>query len=302
MSISTNIEDSIIDWESIAESITQSTGRPFSIVGIETLSGGCINTAFRISDGRQYFFIKLNNLSKYAMFCAEAAGLAAISATNTLKTPQLICFGHNKNHSFILTEYLDFCGRLDEVQLGVQLAEMHQHTSHAFGWTQSNTIGTTVQLNPQTNNWQEFWRIYRLETQLALARKNGYGGILQILGEQLISRFPALFSTHFPTPSLLHGDLWSGNTAALAEDKPVVFDPAVYYGDREADIAMTELFGGFSTDFYAAYTDTWPLNAGYSVRKHLYNLYHVLNHLNLFGGYYEQNAIQLMQGLLAELR
>ena len=148
----------------------------------------------------------------------------------------------------------------------------------------------------------EFYRRERLGFQLALAAQHGYRGQLQALGEQLLALLPAFFSTYRPVASLLHGDLWGGNHAATADGEPVIFDPAVYYGDREADLAMTELFGGFGEGFYRAYRVAWPLDPGYPVRKHLYNLYHVLNHLNLFGGGYATQAERLMRGLLAEVR
>jgi fructosamine-3-kinase len=132
-----------------------------------------------------------------------------------------------------------------------------------------------------------------------LAAENGHRGQLQRLGDQLMARFAVLID-HAPSPSLLHGDLWGGNLAFSTDGEPVIYDPATYYGDREAEIAMTELFGGFSADFYAAYRDAWPIDEGYRVRKTLYNLYHVLNHLNLFGGGYGGQARLMMERLLAE--
>ncbi len=169
-----------------------------------------------------------------------------------------------------------------------------------FGFSQDNFIGTTPQPNAWANDWITFWREQRLGFQLQLAEQNGYGGKLQTLGEKLLGALPLFFTGYTPQPSLLHGDLWGGNHAFLADGTPVVFDPAPYYGDRECDIAMTELFGGYPTDFYAAYRAAYPLDVGYATRRDLYNLYHILNHANLFGGGYAKQAEQMMQSLLAE--
>ncbi|OOY41228.1 hypothetical protein BOV91_12580, partial [Solemya velum gill symbiont] len=159
---------------------------------------------------------------------------------------------------------------------------MHRKTADAFGWNLDNTIGSTPQLNDWNKSWINFWREQRLGYQLQLA---GHQGSLQRQGEKLLESFHLLID-HAPQPSLLHGDLWGGNIGYDDSGNPVIFDPALYFGDREADIAMTELFGGFGREFYAAYNAAWPLDAGYPIRKKLYNLYHILNHLNLFGSGY----------------
>ncbi len=172
-------------------------------------------------------------------------------------------------------EFLELKSRGDFAALGRMLATIHRTQGGRFGWARDNYIGSTPQLNGAYENWAEFWRARRLEPQLALAKRNGYD-----LDADNVTQ---LLEGHTPAPSLLHGDLWSGNGGFLAGGAPVLFDPAVYYGDREADLAMTELFGGFPREFYSAYG---PLPAGYQQRKHLYNLYHLLNHLNLFGGGY----------------
>ena len=185
--------------------------------------------------------------------------------------------------------------------LGQRLAGLHRSSAERFGWHRDNTIGATPQSNRWTASWIEFWRTQRLGFQLELAARNGYGGSLQRRGEQLLAQLDALLA-HDPAPSLLHGDLWGGNAAATPAGEPVLFDPACYYGDREADLAMTELFGGFAPAFYSAYRDTWQVDAGYAVRRDLYNLYHVLNHLNLFGGGYRAQAEGMIERLLSEVR
>jgi fructosamine-3-kinase len=177
---------------------------------------------------------------------------------------------------------------------------MHRVTGRSFGWRRDNTIGSTPQPNTPGNDWIAFWREQRLGFQLRLAERNGLSSALQAKGERLLERLEAFFRGYAPAPSLLHGDLWGGNHGYTVSGEPVVFDPAVYYGDREADLAMTELFGGFGAGFYAAYKEVWPLDSGYAVRKQLYNLYHVLNHANLFGGGYASQAEAMMERLLAE--
>ena len=149
-------------------------------------------------------------------------------------------------------------------------------------------------------DWIDFWRKRRLGHQLELAARNGHLGRLQQRGERLLEQLPALLD-HHPVPSLLHGDLWSGNLAYTRNGQPTIFDPAVYFGDAEADLAMTELFGGFTPTFYHAYWNTRPIVPGYPVRKNLYNLYHIINHLNLFGTSYRAQALMMTDGLLAEL-
>jgi fructosamine-3-kinase len=164
-----------------------------------------------------------------------------------------------------------------------------------FGWDINNTIGSTVQINNWTANWAEFWAKHRIGYQLKLARRRG-GHFPQ--GERLLEVIPELLAGHEPQPSLVHGDLWGGNAGVTSAGEPVIFDPAAYFGDREVDIAMTELFGGFSAQFYRGYNQVWPLEGGYDQRKTLYNLYHILNHFNLFGGSYESQANQMINRIL----
>jgi fructosamine-3-kinase len=216
------------------------------------------------------------------MFEAEFTGLQELEKTQSVRVPVPVSYGKTAGHSFLVLEYLEFGGstQASERLLGRQLALMHQQQQPYFGWHRDNTIGSTLQLNTPSHDWLTFWRGQRLGFQLKLAASKGYGGDLQNKGERLCSDMPALFERYKPQPSLLHGDLWSGNAAVDKQGYPVIFDPACYYGDREADLAMTELFGGFSRDFYAAYQAVWPLDEGYGIRKSFYNLYHILNHLH----------------------
>jgi len=282
--------------------ISNETHRPFTLGKTTPVGGGSINEAYRLEgiDGSCYF-LKLNDAKHLPMFIAEAAGLDAISATNTLRVPRPIAHGVAGKQSYLVLEYLELSSRGDAKMLGEKLAALHRCYGDNFGFSQDNFIGTTPQPNGWKDSWIAFWREHRLGFQLRFAAQNGYGGQLQSLGEKLLDVLPAFFVVYTPQPSLLHGDLWSGNHAFLAGGTPTIFDPAAYYGDREADLAMTELFGGYSADFYAAYRAAWPLDAGYTTRRNLYNLYHILNHANMFGGGYVRQAEGMMQRLLAKV-
>jgi len=289
-------------WDQIAADIAAATRAPFSIARRSSLGGGCINDACLIEGGGQRYFVKLNRADRAEMFAAEAEGLAEILATATIRVPAPVCHGADERTAWLVLEYLELGGRGDARELGRRLAALHRCTGTAFGWKRDNTIGSTPQVNTLGNDWIEFWRERRLGFQLRLAANNGFRGRLQALGERLMARVDAFFPGCAPAPSLLHGDLWGGNHGYADSGEPVIFDPAVYYGDREADLAMTELFGGFGSDFYSGYREAWPLDPGYAARKNLYNLYHVLNHANLFGGGYASQAEAMMERLLAEAR
>jgi len=293
-----------MNWQTISEQIESATGRPFKAASVHRLSGGDINSAFRVQGNDKPYFVKLNRADLITMFEAEFAGLQDLAKTHAIRVPAPVVCGKTAEHSFLVLEYLEFgiAKKASDRLLGQQLALMHQPVQPYFGWHRNNTIGSTLQANSQSDDWLSFWREQRLGFQLKLAADNGYGGILQTHGERLCSELSALFDNHSPQPSLLHGDLWAGNAAVDKPGCPVIFDPACYFGDREADLAMTELFGGFSGDFYAAYQAVWPLDHGYGVRKTFYNLYHILNHLNLFGGGYLRQAEMIMAMLLSEIR
>ncbi len=289
-------------WENIAEDIGAATGQQAALSQQGTVSGGCINQAMCVKYGDERYFVKLNSASQLAMFEAEARGLQELLDSHTLRVPQPVCWGENGESAWLVMEDLQLGGHGNGAGLGTGLAEMHHVTRPEFGWVQDNTIGSTPQSNTPADDWVTFWREQRLQFQLDLAARHGHGGRLQSQGERLLEKFPVLFAGYRPEAALLHGDLWSGNYSYTKEGEPVIFDPAVYYGDREADLAMTELFGGFGRDFYAAYREAYPLDPGYPVRKTLYNLYHILNHLNLFGGGYHSQALGMIDSLLSELQ
>ncbi len=287
-------------WAGIADRIGQAADSPFRIARRDNVGGGCINEAYVLygTDGRRYF-IKLNVVAKAAMFAAEAEGLKEILSSHTLRAPRPICWGEAGGQAYLALEYLELDSRGSGARLGQRLAAMHRTGQPQFGWRMDNTIGDTPQPNTPCADWVELWRDRRLRHQLRLAAEHGAPRRLLDKGEQLMAELAAFFTDYRPAPSLLHGDLWAGNVG-FADGEPVLFDPAVYYGDREADLSMTELFGGFGSDFYAAYREAWPLDPGYAVRKTLYNLYHILNHFNLFGGAYAAQAEAMIERLLAE--
>lgn len=291
-------------WDQISAHISQVIGEPFKIEDRQSIGGGCINQGYRIRNSSQSYFIKLNRAVDLAMFEAEAQGLQQLWATKTLRVPQPICWGTEGSSAYIVLEWLDLGGSGNQQaweMMGHQLAAMHRwqptHSSEmgGFGWQINNTIGSTPQVNQWTKSWSEFWRDHRIGYQLKLAKRRG-GNFPR--GNELLEAIPELLSGHEPQPSLVHGDLWGGNAAVIATGEPVIFDPATYWGDREVDLAMTELFGGFQATFYRGYQQAWPLAAGYESRKILYNLYHILNHFNLFGGSYESQANQMIQRIL----
>ncbi|MDE2070097.1 MAG: fructosamine kinase family protein [Gammaproteobacteria bacterium] len=238
------------------------------------------------------------------MLLAEADGLQALAECGVVRVPQVLAAERSAGGAYLLMEWLEFGRKTGQAaaQLGERLAAQHRNFGARFGWRRNNFIGATPQFNAPGDDWVKFFREHRLGFQLRLAAENGYRGELQGQGTRLMESLPEFFAGYAPKASLLHGDLWGGNWGVLTSGEPVAFDPAVYYGDREADLAMTELFGGFPPEFYSAYEAIWPLDAGYRVRRDLYNLYHVLNHLNLFGGGYAADAGRLLERLLAETR
>jgi fructosamine-3-kinase len=253
----------------------------------EAVPGGCIHRCYRALRGARAVFVKVNDARFADAFSAEADGLHALRNAGC-RAPEPISHGVAGASAYLLLEHLDLRPDGDFAALGRMLAVIHRARGERYGWARDNYIGSTPQANGACASWAEFWRARRLEPQLALAAGNGHRLDPAPVWE--------LLRGHEPVPSLLHGDLWGGNAGFLPDGAPVLFDPALYYGDREADLAMTELFGGFPREFYSAYG---TLPAGYDTRKHLYNLYHLLNHLNLFGGGYLAQVRSTLR-LLAE--
>lgn len=292
-----DLRETGIDWTGIEAAIATATGEVFHVKETRRIGGGCINFALKISDGSRSLFLKLNTLDRAFMFAAEAEGLQQMASTHTVRVPHPITHGQTAKHSFLVLEWIDW-GRpcaASERALGIQLARLHQSTQNSFGWVMDNTIGSTPQPNPLLQDGIEFLRDHRLGHQIHLARRKG---ARLPLSESLLERLPEYFESYTPVPSLLHGDLWSGNQSTDSEGQPVIYDPACYFGDREAEFGIIHMFGGFSRAFFKGYQDTWPLHETHERRQDLHLLYHQLNHWNLFGGGYLQEAESTLQRLL----
>lgn len=287
----------------LAAIITQASGRAFVPVSERPVGGGCIHAATRV-DGRdgRHFFVKRAKASELPLFAAEADGLSALAAAAALRVPLPLAAATLEGDAYLVLEWLDMAPATGAcaASLGELLARQHLAGGGRFGWGRDNFIGGTPQRNGWSDDWIAFYGERRLAVQFGLAREAG-NARLAAAGERLIAALPAFFAGYTPRPALLHGDLWSGN-AACAGGEPVVFDPAVYCGDAEAELAMTELFGGFGREFYAAYRAQRPLDPGYALRRGLYQLYHVLNHAHLFGGGYAAQAERLTGDLLQAVR
>jgi fructosamine-3-kinase len=268
----------------------------------ETLPEGTFNAISRLVAGSKAWFVKTGPLACRRMFAGEAQGLRILARAGALRVPGVVAAGETGETAYLVLEWLDIASGGRGRTLGEGLARLHGHTAPRFGFEADNTIGSTLQRNSWRDDWAEFFRDCRLAPQLALAAAAGHRRLVD-MGERLLASTPALLRGHRPRPALLHGDLWAGNAGELRSGEAAVYDPAAYYGDREADLAMTELFGGFEPDFHAAYRAASPLDeAGYAIRRELYNLYHVLNHLHLFGGGYARQAEGMIARLLAHVR
>ena len=278
-------------------------GRALDPAPAAHVAGGSIGECVRWSSDDGDLFVKLAPVERLSALEAEAAGLAELDAAAAIRVPALLGTGTTTSTAWLALRWIDFTTpvRRSEALLGEQLASLHRVGAPRFGWHRDNTIGATPQRNAWDDDWARFFVRQRLALQLDLAETNGASSHLLERGRRLGEIAGALFSSYRPVPSLLHGDLWGGNWATDVSGAPVVFDPAVYFGDREADIAMTRLFGGFGPAFYAAYQAAWPLDPAAGTRRGFYNLYHVLNHFNLFGGGYGAQAEGMIERLLAEL-
>ena len=295
--------------DSMSKACTASLGRDVilkSATGGGASGGGGASVSAAIDEitGTKYF-IKSASVSGGGrkMLHAEYSGIKEMSETNTIKVPRPVAFGEHhgpgRDIAFVVFEYLEFCGGGSGYELGQHLAKMHRclHSDRNFGFHVDNTIGATPQPNlPWKDNWADFWDEHRLGHMLKLTCN---AGLDKDTVEKLRLKTRELLS-HNPDPSLIHGDLWGGNKSFAKVDGkvvPVIFDPATYYGDREADIAMTYVFGGFGSDFYEGYESEWALPEGHQKRKTVYNLYHILNHEVLFGGMYLRQA----QGMIDQI-
>ena len=274
--------------EQLSERLTQHLGRAVDIEQADAVGGGSINDAWRLHTEEGPFFLKTNDADRFpSLFEAEADGLARLRKTDTLRVPEVIAFGEDHDTTFLLLEHIGTGARGADFweRFGTGLARLHRHTAKAFGLERDNYIGSLPQPNRQHATWPEFFVHERLEPQLKLARdRRRVEAGMAFRFERLFHQLDALFPTE--PPALLHGDLWSGNFLCDKEGRPVLVDPAVHYGHREMDLAMTRLFGGFDAELYRAYHAEHPLEQHWEERVDLCNLYPLLVHVNLFGGGY----------------
>ncbi|MGL1957771.1 MAG: fructosamine kinase family protein [Colwellia sp.] len=300
-------------WQCIEQAISAETSIPFhisekqaiSVSGSTNLSGSLsdskdqpLNLSFKISDGQRSFFLKLNNKESLINFQAEAYSLKQLKTLTHIACPNVAAIGISLDKSFLVLDYVDFSKAKPVLwyQLGQQLAQMHRETPHGqFGWQHDNFIGNTIQPNNWGSNWTTFFADQRIAWQLQLLSEKSIllgniDHIAKICHDRLLH--------HYVRPCLVHGDLWQGNMG-FTSSEGMIFDPACYYGDREVDVAMTELFGQFPNDFYRGYQAEYPLDDGYDQRKTIYNFYHILNHANIFGGIYIEQAKAVLSRIMS---
>ncbi|MEX2354242.1 MAG: fructosamine kinase family protein [Gammaproteobacteria bacterium] len=287
--------------DSVETAIAEATGMAAKVTERRSLSGGSINNSEIISlqDGREYFLKSYSNQAQFpGMFEAEFKCLGLLAQTRTIIVPAPVTCSSN----FIVLEVFQEADRQHDwyEKIGRQLAQLHLSTQgNRFGFEMDNYLGLSRQPNSWTDDWLSFWRDQRLGWQLELyARKSEAGDRLLELGDRLIVRLQDLIGDIKEPSVLLHGDLWSGNSSANPAGEPVIYDPASYYGHREAEFGMMRMFGGYGPRCEAAYNEIWPFEDGADDRITLYRLYHELNHLNLFGKSYYQRCLDTMESLL----
>jgi fructosamine-3-kinase len=268
------------------------------------VGGGSVNDSLRVELSAGPVFLKHNARARPGMFAAEARGLEALAdAAGELVVPRPLAWADAEDGApaWIALEWLEPAGRPRDFaeRLGRGLAVLHRaRRTERWGWMEDNFIGSLPQENGPAETWAEFWRTRRLEPQLGRARAAGRLPGREADWARLFDRLPEVLApAEQDGPSLLHGDLWTGNVLAAAGG-PALIDPAVYRGHREADLAMTELFGGFGDGFYAAYREAWPLLPGYATRRAVYQLWYLLVHVNLFGGNYVSQTSGVLQEAL----
>lgn len=279
--------------------------QPVKIVSAQAIAGGCINDGYQLLTSAGLFFLKLNQAHLLEMFAAEAAGLVELQKAEQFVIPEPISYGLVDQQSYLLMSYLEFSGRVSEDTFGQSLRAMHTLTRSQFGFHSDNFIGSSPQSNRQHDKWFDFFMQERLEFQLRMLHDSGRGSELNTIWPEFVNVCQELFGSYKPKPSLLHGDLWQGNVGQVGA-KASIFDPAVYYGDAEADLAMLTLFGSPSKRFYESYysavsesgADTDSDDANRALRRDWYNLYHVLNHANLFGGGYLNQAKAIIRQII----
>jgi protein-ribulosamine 3-kinase len=272
----------------IESSLNQKLGRKIHIRKVTPVSGGSINLAAKIDTAIGNFFLKANDAFQYpAMFEKEARGLQLIKEHNLISVPEVVMTGEAEDQSFLILKFIESSKRMNNFweEFGMRLARLHKVSAAKFGLEENNYIGSLTQSNTQHNRWIDFFTEERLNKQMQMALRSG---TMKYEDEKNLNRLFLKFESIIPeeNPSLIHGDLWSGNYMTGINGEPCIIDPAVYYGHREMDLSMTQLFGGFDSIFYESYNSEFPLAPGFEERIDIHNLYPLLVHVNLFGGGY----------------
>ena len=283
--------------KSIENTLSIQTGKVVQITETSSMGGGCINEAYSLKTNAGKYFVKYNSATAFpGMFEKEAAGVSILVDTNTISVPKVICANTAGKLAYLLLQYIETGkGKKDFWHnFGTLLSGLHRNTSDSFGLSHDNYIGSLVQENKQHPDFINFFISQRLVPQIKIARNQG------ALSQSDTRYFDSLFNTlnniiPIEKPALLHGDLWSGNFMVNSLGAPCIFDPAVYYGHRETDIAMTQLFGGFPVEFYHSYNETCPMEKDWKNRTDIFNLYPLLVHVNLFGGSYAAQVLRIIR-------
>lgn len=285
-----------------AAAIARTLGLDEHRLECKPVSGGDIASAWLIQAADARVFVKTMPLERAGLLSAEADGLRALADSRAVRTPRVLDRGMHDGFAWLALEFLDLQGRSrrSDERLGRQLAELHRTTGDSFGWHRNNYIGSTPQINTRGKEWSAFFAAHRLGAQFDRLHDKQPDAVWNDTKREVIAAWQKTERHHEPEPSLIHGDLWRGNAAALADAVPVIYDPAVHHADRECDLAMAHLFGGFDDAFYHAYNEAWPLPEGWQRRRLFYKLYHMLNHANLFGGAYTDGCQQLCRRIMAD--
>ncbi len=260
------------------------------VLSSSPLSGGCIGNSYRVRTIDCEYFVK--HYTKAGISREEAHGIKELAGSQSAKIPELINFDDH----FIVLEFITQNPRVADFQkkLGKDLARLHNSGNSQYGFYEDNHIGSTPQKNAYKKQWINFYIENRLDYQVAISKDkhiiNNY--------EKLRIKIPEILEDSEEPPCLIHGDLWSGNVISNEKGEPVLIDPAAYYGHRELELAMTQLFGGFTGEFYSSYNDEYPLKKDWKKRQDIYKLYHILNHFNIFGQSYKYQALELMKTYL----
>jgi protein-ribulosamine 3-kinase len=274
--------------ERLSALLGQHAGVPVTIRSEVPITGGSIHDAYRLATNVSDYFVKVSSTDGFpSMFEVEADGLGRLRTQKAVRVPATIAFGEEQDQSFLLLEHIASGPKTGSFweDLGRSLARLHRSTQERFGLERDNYIGSLKQVNTVHDRWADFFIHCRLEPHVKMARDKdriGMGDVLRF--ERLYAKLPSLFPIE--PPALLHGDLWNGNILCEEQGRAVLVDPAVYYGHREMDVAMTKLFGGSDAVFYSAYNDEWPMEKGWEERADLCNLYPLMVHVNLFGAKY----------------